>query len=522
MLKQTFIHIPGVGPKTEQLLWSKGLTSWDAFDNVGSESKLPARLRDNVAKHLELSREALGRQDIDFFARTLPTSQHWRLYEQFADQFVFLDIETTGLSRYYDEVTLGGLFYGHDYRVFLSGHSLESLPEALEPARGVVTFNGALFDLPFLRQTFRDIRFPSVHIDLRFLLRRLGIRGGLKAIESSLGVERPGAVEDLGGYEATVLWHRYRRGDVSALERLVEYNYFDVVNLKALLDFALAGMSASLPGRRGQAQQNGERPHLHQPIIGSGSRNGRFEPSKLLSAAARNGKHHASALSIQNLLPLIPSSQARVVGIDLAAAEGRRNGWAALEGPSVKTATFETDKQLVEAAVREQPHLVSIDAPLSIPRGRDCTDDSCQCRSFGIMRECERELKRRGLNVYPCLLPSMSALTERGIALARTFGTLGIPVIESYPGAAQDILRIPRKKASLADMRLSLNDMGFEGRPLGQETSHDELDAMTAALVGYLHLAGQAEALGDAREGCLFVPSKEARNVLMGAYADHS
>ena len=63
------------------------------------------------------------------------------------------------------------------------------------------------------------------------------------------------------------------------------------------------------------------------------------------------------------------------------------------------------------------------------------------------MRECERELKRRGVNVYPCLIPSMQKLTARGIRLARSLRERGIPVIESYPGAAQDIMRIPRKGA---------------------------------------------------------------------------
>ena len=65
------------------------------------------------------------------------------------------------------------------------------------------------------------------------------------------------------------------------------------------------------------------------------------------------------------------------------------------------------------------------------------------------MRECERMLKRRGINVYPCLIPSMQKLTRRGIDLAEKFRKLGIPVIESYPGAAQDIVGIPRKRAGL-------------------------------------------------------------------------
>jgi len=53
------------------------------------------------------------------------------------------------------------------------------------------------------------------------------------------------------------------------------------------------------------------------------------------------------------------------------------------------------------------------------------------------MRYCERILKKRGVNVYPSLIPSMQRLTARGIQLANNFRSLGIPVIESYPGAGR-------------------------------------------------------------------------------------
>ena len=30
MLTKSFCHLPGVGPKTEQKLWAKGIRSWEA------------------------------------------------------------------------------------------------------------------------------------------------------------------------------------------------------------------------------------------------------------------------------------------------------------------------------------------------------------------------------------------------------------------------------------------------------------------------------------------------------------
>ena len=99
------------------------------------------------------------------------------------------------------------------------------------------------------------------------------------------------------------------------------------------------------------------------------------------------------------------------------------------------------------------------------------------------MRECERILKRRGVNVYPCLIPSMQKLTRRGIQLATKFRKLGIPVIESYPGAAQDILAIPRKRAGLNYLADALAEFGIFDNFTEKQISHDELDAITSSIV---------------------------------------
>jgi predicted nuclease with RNAse H fold len=100
----------------------------------------------------------------------------------------------------------------------------------------------------------------------------------------------------------------------------------------------------------------------------------------------------------------------------------------------------------------------------------------------------------------------MQKLTERGIHLAKAFRELGYNVIESYPGAAQDIMRIPRKKSSLEDLVHGLGDFGIKGTFLKEKTSHDELDAITSAVVGYFYLAGDYEPLGNEREGYLIIP----------------
>lgn len=108
--------------------------------------------------------------------------------------------------------------------------------------------------------------------------------------------------------------------------------------------------------------------------------------------------------------------------------------------------------------------------------------------------------------MFPCLLPSMQKLTERGIRLAKEFRERGFRVIESYPGAAQDIMRIPRKRSSVHELAQGLAAFGIKGPFTSVPCSHDELDAITSAVVGDFYLAGMYEPLGDQREECLIVP----------------
>jgi len=213
-------------------------------------------------------------------------------------------------------------------------------------------------------------------------------------------------------------------------------------------------------------------------------------------------------MNINMILPKLtgPKDFPTVVGIDLKGSEKRKTGWALLKGKEVKTKLLKTDKEIIKITIDSRPDLISIDSPLSLPKGRDCTKDSCKCRKFGITRECERILWKRGIKVFPCLILSMQPLTERGIRLRNEFEKLGYSVIESYPGAAQDIFRIPRKKVSLVDLKDSLIEFGLTINSEDKKVTHDEIDAVTSALVGYFYLANEYEALGNEEEGYLIIP----------------
>jgi hypothetical protein len=70
---------------------------------------------------------------------------------------------------------------------------------------------------------------------LRYVLRSLGFRGGLKGCERQLGMDR-GDLNDIDGFFAVLLWDEYQEtGDQKALDTLLAYNIQDTVTLENLM-----------------------------------------------------------------------------------------------------------------------------------------------------------------------------------------------------------------------------------------------------------------------------------------------
>lgn len=208
--------------------------------------------------------------------------------------------------------------------------------------------------------------------------------------------------------------------------------------------------------------------------------------------------------------PDILNGEKRIIGIDLTGSEDKESGWSYMTGEYAECRRIKTDKELIETIVNLKPDVVSIDSPLAYPKGRHCASKGCECAKYGIMRESERMLRHFGIMVYPCLIDSMVNVTTRGMKLAKTLRNLGYTVIESYPGVAQDILMIPRKGKSreqFLHLMQGLVSFGIKGDLLEKpEISHDEVDAITCALVGYFYLNGQYIGLGNKEEDYLIVP----------------
>ncbi len=194
MLEQTFVHLPAIGETTERCLWEGGMMTWaDALGSSGPPRGFSAPRWEFTQRLLEGSVRALACHDHMHFSAGLKRKDHWRAWPEFQARTAFLDIETTGLTSS-DIVTV------------------------------VVTYNGASFDLPFLARCIPGLRFPQLHVDLMYPLRRLGLSGGLKAVEQRVGLKRAPDVAGLDGWDAVRLWRRWESGSQASLDLLVRYN----------------------------------------------------------------------------------------------------------------------------------------------------------------------------------------------------------------------------------------------------------------------------------------------------------
>jgi len=507
MLKSTFQHLKGIGKKTERAFWEKGFTTWDNY--LSSTPKQYSLFREDPVSHI-LS-ESIGAHeagDMDFFAKSLPTSEYYRILLEYPEDVLFLDIETTGLSVYYDIITIVGWSLEKKFNVYINGEDESAFRDAVSQAKALVTFNGIMFDLKFIDKHFSNLEMPSLHLDLRFFAKRVDLSGGQKKIEKQLGFARKSDIDGMLGEAAPILWHKYRRGDQGAMTRLIEYNHADIEGMKFILDKAinLYLKKEKIP------KEIALKPLFtkQKSRIKWAKRKPKEGNSEAIFIPPYSGSNKP-LVTYQELHDISPLDDFCTVGIDLVSSEERETGFCVLKGNVATTCRVKTDDEMISLAIEAGADLISIDSPLSIPKGRTSFFDDSPCREeFGIMRECERILHRRGIKSYPCLIQSMQKLTQRGMLLAEKFRKVGIPVIESYPGAAQDIMSIPRKQAGLDYLVEGLKEFGLTGDFTSIEVSHDELDAITSAIVGHFFWVGMYEGLGNPEEEYLIIPDLNA------------
>lgn len=244
MIKSTFLHLPGVGPKREKALWRAGIRDWETFLQAG-EDCLPAGLWRIGRPRIERSLADWRQGRLEELARAIPRAEHWRFYPSL-QRVAYLDIETGGDAEEWGGVTVVGIYDGVQVTQYVADNNMWLVNDALKEYDVVVTFAGASFDLPVLRQNFPNLYLPPVHIDLCPTLKRLGLKGGLKRIERLQGIERPPHLLDMDGWQAVQLWAEHQAGHPQALATLLEYNACDVLNLEPLLKTACAELRRQL------------------------------------------------------------------------------------------------------------------------------------------------------------------------------------------------------------------------------------------------------------------------------------
>jgi predicted nuclease with RNAse H fold len=164
---------------------------------------------------------------------------------------------------------------------------------------------------------------------------------------------------------------------------------------------------------------------------------------------------------------------------------------------------------------------VGLDAPCSLPMGLGscCLQDHppCDCQPLNPWkgRTCERDLVRAGFRVF---YPSRNAFAKewfrRGLRLKRELEEAGLRVLEVYPYATKGRLFGPLPSKTTRRGRQALQRglrrlLRSIPHPHHLLLTHHELDAVLGAYTCYLHSRGQAEQLGDPKEGVVIIPRRK-------------
>ena len=186
----------------------------------------------------------------------------------------------------------------------------------------------------------------------------------------------------------------------------------------------------------------------------------------------------------------------KIIGIDLSGKQDNPTGICVLNQDQVILKTLYHNKDLIDYIKKTNPSLIAVDAPLSLPKGRCCLEKDCQCAEYGHFRQAEREIRPYG-RVLPLTFRGMKMLTLRGIELIRELKDFQF--IETHPRTSQ-------KQLGIKDIKKDLNRI----YKLPSDPTEHELDALLAAVTGYLYLKGECIKLGDPEEGIIVVPKNDS------------
>jgi hypothetical protein len=238
---QNNFQIFGASIKAESKYHGLGFETWEDILTKEYPSKKPPKAFLKLQELIPVAQQALQAHDYGVISKLLHKKFLWLLIPYFITNTAFLDIETTGLSPNYDEITTIAVYDGKQFYNFVRGENLDEFSSFIERFPCITTYYGSVFDIPFLQKAFQ-MEFPQIQFDLCFLLRRIGLSGGLKGVEQQVGLTRKD-VAQLDGFAAVVLWKKYQQSKNRAyLDTLLAYNSMDVFTLEYLLPYAYNGL----------------------------------------------------------------------------------------------------------------------------------------------------------------------------------------------------------------------------------------------------------------------------------------
>src|SRR4051812_27800687 len=99
MLTSSWTLFNGIGGVTESKLRERGLADWADDGCFAKACEVVPGLKTQTALR-ERAREALQKRDARALAQVVPVQEHWRLWPQFDEDALYLDIETNGLGSW--------------------------------------------------------------------------------------------------------------------------------------------------------------------------------------------------------------------------------------------------------------------------------------------------------------------------------------------------------------------------------------------------------------------------------------
>lgn len=168
-----------------------------------------------------------------------PLSYWASLYRTYQHFSLCLDIETEGINK---PITVVGLYQPKpgipEVTQLIQGSTLTpgNLHDSLGRPELIITFNGLNMDIPRIRQEFPHVIPENIKIlDLYRIAKRLNLNCSLTTLEQTFNIDR---LDDYSKRKhiAVKLWKQHLQGHPWALQRLLEYNKQDTINLYPLAE----------------------------------------------------------------------------------------------------------------------------------------------------------------------------------------------------------------------------------------------------------------------------------------------